>query len=223
MEKSSNFVIYAFCMDDECYKRMQELSLVSVVLVNHTDLEELDTELYHTKRARSKVEYYFTCTPAICKYVFTRYGNIDLLTYLDSDLFFYSSPEVIFDEIGDKSISIVEHRFSRFGRKFLKLGVFNVAWITFRRDEQGMTCLDEYRKQCLEWCYDYLEGDKYADQKYLDKWPEKYSNHIIIRNKGVNLACWNIGNYKISKIGTSIYVDEDQLVFIILLDLSKCH
>ena len=213
IDNSGNFVIYAFCMDDEGYLRMQALCLESVILVKYTELEESDNELYCIKNTRSKIEYYFTCTPAICRYVFKKNSNIDLLTYLDADLFFYSSPEVIFEEIGDKSIAIVEHRFSRFGRKFIKLGIFNVAWISFRRDEQGMNCLNEYRQQCLEWCYDYLDGDKYADQKYLDNWPDKYSNHIIIRNKGVNLAGWNIGNYTITKRGGSIFVDDDQLVF----------
>jgi hypothetical protein len=200
-------------MDEESHSKMTELNLSSVIVIKYSELEAHDSGLFKIKSTRSLVEYYFTCTPAICNYVFDFFQDIDLLTYLDADLFFFSSPEIIFEEIGDKSIAIVEHRFSRFGRKFIKLGVYNVAWISFRRDEQGLDCLSEYRKQCLDWCYDYLDGDKYADQKYLDKWPEKYSNLKVIQNKGVNLACWNIGNYRIEKKDNVIYAGNDALVF----------
>ena len=62
-------------------------------------------------------------------------------------------------------------------------------------------------------CYDYLDGDRFADQKYLDRWPDHYTGVRIIVNKGVNLAPWNIGNYTLSKKGTQIFVDNDELVF----------
>ncbi len=210
---ADDFRIFAFCMDDVSHESIRELHLNHIVPIKYSELENHDNELYRVKQTRSLVEYYFTCTPAICCYVFDLFPEVDLLTYLDSDLLFFSSPEKIFDEIGESSIAVVEHRFSRFGRKFLKLGIFNVAWISYRRDDQGLNCLREYRKQCLEWCFDYLDGDKYADQKYLDKWPEKYSNLMIIKNKGVNLACWNIGNYSVKKVGNTIFADEDELVF----------
>jgi hypothetical protein len=212
-EHAGNFRIFVFCMDDESHSKMSLLSLSSVIVIRYSELEAHDPELFKTKTTRSLVEYYFTCTPAICNYVFDVFQDIDLLTYLDADLYFFSSPEIIFEEIGDKSIAIVEHRFSKYGRQFIKLGVFNVAWISFRRDEQGLDCLSEYRRQCIEWCYDYLDGDKYADQKYLDKWPEKYSRLRVIQNKGVNLACWNIGNYRIEKKDNIIYAGNDVLVF----------
>ena len=213
VEHADTFTIFVFCMDDESCLRMSEKKLPSVVIVKYSELEEFDGELFESRSNRSRIEYYFTCTPAICNYVFANYNDVDLLTYLDSDLYFFSSPEVVFEEIGNKSIAIVEHRFSKFGRKFLKLGIFNVAWITFRRDKQGMQCLKKYRQQCLEWCCDYLDGDRYADQKYLDSWPLEYPDLIILKNKGVNLACWNIGNYKLKKNGTKIFVNDDELVF----------
>jgi hypothetical protein len=212
-EFCSDFRIFAFCMDDESYATILSLGQQSVVPVSYRDLEAHDTAISSVKQTRSLIEYYFTCTPAISCYVFDKFDNINLLTYLDSDLLFFSSPEPIFEEIGDKSLAIVEHRFSKYGRKFLNLGIFNVAWITYRRDIQGIECLQEYRQQCIDWCFDYLDGDKYADQKYLDKWPQKYSGLVVIKNKGVNLACWNVGNYKIERKGDTILVDGNKLIF----------
>jgi len=208
-----DFRIFTFCMDDDSYSAMSSKKLEYVIPVSYSDLEKFDKELSAVKPTRSKVEYYFTCTPAICNYILENHPEIDLLTYLDSDLYFFSDTEVIFEEIGNNSIAIVEHRFSKHGLKFLKLGRFNVAWITFRRDEQGLKCLRNYREKCLEWCFDYLDGDRYADQKYLDSWPDEFSGVAVIGNKGVNLACWNVGNYSIRKKNNQYFVDNDQLVF----------
>ena len=38
--------------------------------------------------------------------------EIDVLTYLDADLYFYSSPEPIFSEFQGASVLIHEHRYS---------------------------------------------------------------------------------------------------------------
>ena len=40
----------------------------------------------------------------------------DELAYLDSDLFFFDDPKIVFEEIGGRSIAIVPHRFSRENR-----------------------------------------------------------------------------------------------------------
>ena len=200
-------------MDDECYNRMNELNLDGVVSVSVQQLEAYDKALAATKSNRSLVEYYFTCTPAICNYVIGNYPELDSVTYLDADLYFFSSPQAIFDEIGNASIAIVEHRFSRFGRRFIKNGRFNVAWITFKNNAEGLRCLSNYRLQCIDWCYDYLDGDKYGDQKYLDKWPQEYNGVHIIQNLGVNLAPWNLAGYNYSLQNGKVYVNNYELVF----------
>ena len=42
-----------------------------------------------------------------------KFKDINLITYLDADLLFYSSFEPIFNEIGNSSIAIIEHRFAK--------------------------------------------------------------------------------------------------------------
>ena len=216
-----SFKIFAFCMDENCYSRLVEMNLQGVQPVSLHQLEDFDKELFSVKKTRSLVEYYFTSTPSICNYVLSNFSQIDSITYLDSDLYFFSSPQVVFEEITESSIAIVEHRFSRFGRHFIKNGKFNVAWLTFRNNELGTKCLRDYRGQCLEWCYDYLDGDRYGDQKYLDKWPEKYDGVKIIQNLGVNLAPWNLSNYLIERKEEGIYVNNNKLVFFHFANLKQ--
>ena len=84
-------------------------------------------------------------------HVFQRYKEIDLITYLDADIFFYSEVDPIFKEIANSSIAIIEHRFSP-PLKHLEINgrFLCVEWNSFRRDKEGIECFDTWRKQCLE-------------------------------------------------------------------------
>jgi hypothetical protein len=200
-------------MDQESYETINNLKLLNIEVITNLQLEKQIPDLINAKSNRTKVEYYYTCSPAICSYVFSVFPNVDMLTYLDADLYFFSSPNLIFSEIGDASIAVIEHNFNWITKSNIKYGRFNVGWISFRRDSQGLRCLEEWQSNCLDWCYQKLFQNKYADQKYLDYWPEKYDNLKIIKQKGANLAIWNIGNYNIKKSGDKIFVNNDQLVF----------
>ncbi|HAR41916.1 MAG TPA: hypothetical protein DCS07_04685 [Bdellovibrionales bacterium] len=136
-----------------------------------------------------------------------------MLTYLDADLFFFSSPQHIFTEMGDASIAIIEHRFSLLARHLEKYGRYNVGWLSFRRDTTGIACLTRWRNQCLEWCGDYLGSDRFADQKYLDDWTTVFSNVRVIRNIGANVAPWNIANYRVASSNGAVSVSGKPLVF----------
>ncbi len=165
------------------------------------------------KKNRSRIEYYFTCTPSLPLYIFRRQPEISMVTYLDADLFFFDSPAPLFDEIADNSIAIIGHRYARRLSRRSRYGSYNVGWISFRGDENGLACLNWWREMCLEWCYDRFENGRFADQKYLDAWPDLFQNLVVLQHKGANLAPWNINNYRISYRDNKVWVDEDPLVF----------
>jgi hypothetical protein len=123
------------------------------------------------------------------------YPEIDFLTYVDADLLFYSDVQPLFDEIGDASIAIIEHRFTPRLQDREVNGRFCVEWDSFRRDEQGLACLSRWREQCIEWCYYRLEDGKMGDQKYLDEWPSRYSQCHILMHPGAGIAPWNYAQY----------------------------
>jgi hypothetical protein len=209
----ADFKLWMLCMDDESYVTLKKLELSKVSLLTLSDLERDHPQLRQAKETRSLVEYYFTCTPSLPLFILNRHPDVDLITYLDSDLFFFSSVEPLFDEIGNKSIAIIGHRFSEAFRKHEWNGIYNVGWITFRRDDNGLSCLQWWRDRCLEWCYDRIEGNRFADQKYLDDWPTRFQNVVVLQHKGANLAPWNVGNYRLSFRDGTILVDDQPLVF----------
>ncbi|MDA9882924.1 hypothetical protein N9D33_01015 [Flavobacteriaceae bacterium] len=212
-EHDENGIIYVITLDMNAHDELIRLNFNNVVLIDVSDIEKAYPQLKIIKPKRSKAEYFFTLSPAVCKYIMELFTDIKRLTYLDSDLYFFSSPSPLFEEISDSSIAIIEHRFSFLTRSNIKYGRFNVGWISFSRDDQGLECLNKWYHDCVEWCFQKVEPKRYADQKYLDIWPLNYRNLKIIKHKGANLAPWNIANYKIKKINNQVYVDEDKLIF----------
>ena len=165
------------------------------------------------KRSRGIAEYCWTLSPCLPWFVLQINSKIDFITYLDADLFFYSSVHPLFDEIGLASIAIIEHRFSPEFKEREINGRFCVEWVSFRRNEEGLGCLERWREQCIEWCYYRLEDGKMGDQKYLDEWPERYSSCHILQHLGAGVAPWNFSQYQFNTRNELITVDNQLLIF----------
>lgn len=204
--------IHVLCMDEQTKVILEDLQMPFVHCVS---LAEVETEaLLKAKADRGVAEYCWTLSSGFTWHVMTNNTDIDLLTYVDADLMFYSDVQPLFDEIGDASIAIIEHRFTPRLKDREVNGRFCVEWVSFRRDEQGMACLTRWRDQCLDWCYYRLEDGKMGDQKYLDEWPERYSKCHILMHPGAGIAPWNYAQYRFGRNGQGgITVDYALLIF----------
>jgi len=199
------------------------MELAGVYPISIKDFEKDDVLLKEAKQNRSRIEYYFTCTPSFVLYVFDTFPDMKDVAYLDADLFFFSDPSPIYKEIGNSSIAIIPHRYDRKLRHLEMFGIYNVGFVFFRRDEKALTCLQRWREQCIEWCYDRVEDDRFADQKYLDEWPQRYNNLVVIQHKGANLAPWNISNWTLSRHNDCIHVNNQSLIFFHFHGLKKIN
>tara|TARA_B100001059_G_scaffold72202_1_gene69337 strand:- start:6620 stop:7582 length:963 start_codon:yes stop_codon:yes gene_type:complete len=210
---TEDFLLHITCMDNYTFDYLSKINLTNVKLYKIQDVESNIKGLSQAKISRNNVEYFFTCSPATCKNILIKNPNINSITYLDSDLYFFSSPKVIFDEIKNSSIAIIEHKFHWITKRQIKYGRFNVGWVNFKNDHEGNSCLDLWLKDCLNWCYQKVEENRFGDQKYLDKWPKLFKNLKIIENIGANAAIWNVKNYNWSFRDNKIYINKTQLVF----------
>jgi len=208
---AGGFTLHVLCMDDMVHDLLGRLSLPHVKRIRRVDFE--DPQLLAVKPTRSVAEYCWTCTPSLPLYLLARDPDIEMITYLDADLYLFSSPDPIFEELGDKSILIVEHRFSPCFRHFEVNGKYNVEWLTFRRDALGLAALRWWREKCIEWCFYRLEEDRMGDQKYLDTWPQRFAGVHVLQHVGAGVAPWNFANYRISLRNGSLGVDEVPLIF----------
>jgi len=207
------FRLWALCMDDVSYDVLSRMRLPGLEPIALEELEAYDRPLAAVKPHRERLEYYFTCTPSLPGFLFERQPEIDLLTYLDADLFFFDSPEPIFDELRPASIGIIEHRFPPHLRDWGRYGIYNVGWVSFRRDAAGQECLRWWRERCIEWCYDRCEDGRFADQKYLDDWPDRFRNVVSLRHGGANVAPWNVMQYCVESVKGRAHIDGTPLIF----------
>ena len=211
----NDYTLYFVCLDELTRVMLAALAHPHVVPVSLHAIEAGDEALAAARGNRTAVEYYWTLTPSIIRWLIQHHPDIDVLTYLDADLYFFSSPDPVHAELGAKSILIHEHRFTpALAYMAGQSGRFNVGLLSFRRDADGMGALEWWRDRCNEWCYQRTEDGKFGDQMYLDDWPARFPNLHILENVGAGLAPWNVGNYRIgAEEGKTPTVDGGPIVF----------
>ncbi len=212
-EHCPEFKLWVLCMDKTTCEILEKLNLPGLYPLPLEEFEQNDEPLLIAKQNRSRVEYYFTCTPSLPLFILNQHPAVDLITYLDADLFFFADPAPLFAEMEGKSIGIISHRFPSRIQDHEKYGIYNVGWLSFRQDETGLECLHWWRNLCLEWCYDKAEEDRFADQKYLNRFPQRYGKDVILNHSGANVAPWNIENYNLNIKESYVYVDDQPLLF----------
>ena len=195
-EHCTSFHLYIFAFDDKCFDILNSLSLDNTTIISLRELE--DDALLKVKPTRSRAEYCWTLTSSAILYVINTY-NTDHCTYLDSDLYFFSSPQTVFDEMGDHSILITPHHYTLKYDQSLKSGIYCVQFMVFKNDERGLTALNWWRKACIDWCFNRFEDGKFGDQKYLDDWPERFAGVYVSEHLGVGVAPWNMQQYIFTK------------------------
>ncbi len=189
-QNTKDFVLYVMAMDRKCQDILKIIGLERVVVDCIEDIA--DPELDEAKANRSRAEFCWTCGSYSTDFFLQKYELSDI-TYLDSDLMFFCSPQVVFDELERKktSIGLAPHftNNSLFGR-------YCVHFVFFKNDDDGRSCVRWWKKECLMWCYSKLKGGKYGDQKYLDYFSEMFNNVHSIENRGAGIAYWNMNSYK---------------------------
>jgi len=207
-----NAKLWILAFDKYTEDVLNKMKLRGVTVISLRNFE--DKELLAVKPTRHTVEYYWTCTPSWVLYIMKKNPSVENVVYLDADLYFYSDPDKGVLEIGTKSLLAVEHRFPK-GREGMEVvaGRFNLAFNVFKNNPIGKKCVERWKGQCLDWCYWEPDGDKLGDQKYLNEWPRLYGGELVIsKNLGVDVAPWNVSQYKITSKGKDIYINSDRLV-----------
>lgn len=189
----SKFHLYVFAFDDACYEYLLKYE-------NHSDLTIIplsdfeDEDLLRIKPTRDSREYCWTCTSSTILYCIETF-NLTNCTYIDADVYFYSDPTVLIEEMGENSVLITAHRYTPEYDQSEEKGKFCVQFVAFKNDERGMKVLRYWRNACIEWCYARAEDGKCGDQKYLDAWSNRFEGIHELQHLGGGVAPWNIQQY----------------------------
>lgn len=212
--ENNELTIYVVCLDEITRAILNKINMAKVILIPLHDIEYNDKELAEARANRNMVEYFWTLTPTIILRILERNPHIDILTYVDADMYFYSSPAPIYDELGDASVLIHGHRFPELYKSLDIHGIYNVGLLCFRNDARAYNVLDWWRARCNEWCYARVEDGKYGDQLYLNDWPDRFEGLVVLQHIGAGTAPWNLIQYRIEKRPDgSVYINDLPLVF----------
>lgn len=194
--------IYILAMDNICYYKLRELRLDHAEIISLAQFES--RLLKQLKKERGWAEYCWTCTSFLIEYILTKY-EVSMCTYLDSDIFFFQSPEVIFKEMGDASVLITPHNFQKYSNLEATSGRYCVQFLPFRNDERGRKVLGNWKEKCIACCELAPEKGHCGDQKYLDEWMKDFDGVCESRGLGIGVAPWNAERF-------SVYLNEGKLV-----------
>lgn len=200
-----DFHLYVFAFDNATYEFFAREKLPHITPVSLAEFE--DEELLRVKPTRTAGEYCWTCSSSTIYWVLNHY-NVEHCTYIDADLFFYSNPKVLVDEMGANSVLITEHRYTPCYDQTETSGRYCVQFVTVKNDKRGREVITWWRERCLEWCYNRMEDGKFGDQKYLDDWTERFDGIHVLQHLGGGVAPWNMQQYTYELCNGRVYGKE---------------
>lgn len=191
---ADEFRLFVLCMDDKCFDVLSRMSLPSLVPIRITDV--LDDELAESRARTTHGQFCWVCQPVVCRYVLDKLGS-PMVTYLESDSMFFSSPEPVFAELGDRSVTLVPHSFPSKLDYTRKAGRFCVQFNAFRNDPRAKNVLRSWLDSCLE--YDKQAPGRYPGQTCLNDWPSTFPGVHVVVNPGAGVAPWNLSRYSLGE------------------------
>ena len=188
-ESSEPFVLYYLCLDDETFDFFLGHDS-RVIPVKLDEVESGNEKLANFKNTKPYNEYCWALASTLCLHLLEEH-EVDSVLYIDSDIYFYADPKLLFDEIQDKSVGIIRHRHNT---SLSVDGEYNVGTIFFRNDEAGLGC--------LRWWNDAIllgtnpELGTCGDQKYLEGFIPRFGDAVCVIDETIaHGAPWNFRLY----------------------------
>jgi hypothetical protein len=185
--------IYVLCLDMPSFQMMVKMAMPDIYLMGIELLELCDPELRAAKNlpisnyGTPEANYIWRLTPYFINYVLNHMGRNagmkagEKLMYVDSDIYFYDTPEKIFDVVGDKSMGIHTHRFGGPFQSTRDVGWFNVGVVVFTNDVKGRMLSDMWKGFVIKHDHElYSEYGTCGDQKYLDYFYQNFQGMISV-------------------------------------------
>lgn len=201
-EHVEDFCLYVLAMDKEVYEILRECKFDDMEVFF---IEDIETERMRTvKKSRTRGEYCWTCTPIVIEYTLDHY-NLENCTYVDSDVYFYSTPVGMIEKMREKgcSVLITKHGYPRTREGKImekKSGKYCVQFNTFLNTSGSREILSWWKEKCLECCTSVRMDGKLGDQKYLENWTSDFSGVYESEEWGGGVANWNIMKFKLLSV-----------------------
>ena len=144
--------------------------------------------------------------------------GVDKIMYIDPDIKLFnslSSLETLLDQheilltphLLDAETDINAIQYNEISA--LKHGVYNLGFFAARSSGQGLEFIRWWAERLRLFCRDDIPGGLFTDQRWCDLAPAFFSGLGIVRDRGCNVATWNIAHRRLSKNDVGVFFVAD--------------
>jgi len=141
--------------------------------------------------------------------------DTDAVFYLDPDVWLLASLDNLVSEFDSHDLLLTPHllepeteKWEIHGKEIvttLAHGVFNLGFAGVKKSDEGLRFARWWAQRLVYFCYDDVPLGIFTDQRWCDLAPCFFPTLKVIRDKGCNVATWNIQRRPITK-GASGYL-----------------
>lgn len=155
------------------------------------------------------IELNTSIKPSVFKFLLKKHPEVDLLYYLDPDLYFYNSLEDCNIILESKLAVLTPHIVTPIPRDgkfpdenvFLNYGIYNLGFLGINaRNTQIFELLDWWEERTLMFGYDQTQKGYFVDQLWMVQAPLFFNDIEVLKTFNYNMAPWNLHERKIEKI-----------------------
>lgn len=141
--------------------------------------------------------------------------GVDKIMYIDPDIKLFSSLSSLEAMLDQHEILLTPHlldveqdisAIQDNEISALKHGVYNLGFFAARTSGQGLDFIRWWAERLRLFCRDDIPGGLFTDQRWCDLAPAFFSGLGIVRDRGCNVATWNIAHRRLSKDDAGVFL-----------------
>jgi hypothetical protein len=162
-------------------------------------------------RGRSKFESLISIKPQLLLEFSQEMPEGETMIYQDTDVIYFATLNKFVNIDSEYSVFFFEHLYKSKKTSYPH-GRYNAGFIIFKNETISHRLLIEWARKCYEWCFLKIDGNRYADQKYLEYFVEN-DNVCAERSYGINVGMHYFeGKAQPRKQKNQLYVNRDKLI-----------
>jgi hypothetical protein len=135
-------------------------------------------------------------------------AGVNKIMYIDPDIKVFSSLSTLESQLDQYEILLTPHLLDMESDinaiqdneiSALKHGVYNLGFFAARTSGQGLDFIRWWAERLRLFCRDDIPAGLFTDQRWCDLAPAFFSGLGIVRDRGCNVATWNIAHRCLSK------------------------
>jgi hypothetical protein len=188
-------------------------SLATIIWIDELGIQDLEYRAF----VFDVLELNTNVKPSALKYLLL---SFDQCLYLDPDIVLYAPLRAVWDGLQAANVVVTPHLLDpqstltfKAQQDLLRNGGFNLGFIGVTRSAETLRFLDWWEICCLEWGFHAPSEGFFVDQKFMDHGPVLFEGFKVLRQKGLNVAYWNLHERPVQLRNGIWMVGDEPLVF----------